>query len=70
MSDDPREDQPGSRLDELPSIRTDSDDRSTYRRSGRAETPKQSNFNGILVFIIFLMLVLWVLVVTSCTRFK
>ena len=72
MSDDPREDQPaeqagedvdvdgveeGSRLDELPSIRTDSDDRSTYRRSGRAETPKQSNFNGILVFIIFLMLV-------------
>ena len=72
MSDHPREDQPvpksgedavlggaegDSRLNELPSIRTYSDDRSTYRRSNRAEIPKQSNFNGILVFIIFLMVV-------------
>ena len=72
MSDHPREGQPvaksgedaelggpegDSRLNELPSIRTHSDDRSTYRRSNRAEIPKQSNFNGILVFIIFLMVV-------------
>ena len=72
MSDDQREDQTtdqvqdspeldesgeASKLDELPSIRPDREDRSTFRRSGRAEAPKQSNFNGILVFIIFLMLI-------------
>ena len=43
-------------LDDLPSITPDAADVSSYRRGGRSEAPKQSNFNGILVFIVVLML--------------
>ena len=43
-------------LDDLPSITPDASDVSSYRRGGRSEAPKQSNFNGILMFIVVLML--------------
>jgi len=43
-------------LDDLPSITPDAADVSSYRRGGRSEAPKQSNFNGILMFIVVLML--------------
>ena len=45
-------------LDDLPSITPDAADVSSYRRGGRSEAPKQSNFNGILMFIIVLMLLM------------
>ncbi|MCO4830447.1 hypothetical protein N8756_06200 [Pseudomonadales bacterium] len=43
-------------LDDLPSITPDAADVSSYRRGGRSEAPKQSNFNGILMFVVVLML--------------
>ena len=45
------------KIDDLPSITPDAEDVSSYRRGNRSEAPKQSNFNGILVFIIALMVV-------------
>ena len=45
------------KIDDLPSITPDAEDVSSYRRGSRSEAPKQSNFNGILVFIIALMVV-------------
>ncbi len=44
--------------DLIPSIKADQDDVATYRRSGRSEAPKQSNFNGLLVFVIVLMAIM------------
>ncbi|MBO6658594.1 MAG: hypothetical protein JJ934_17005 [Pseudomonadales bacterium] len=42
----------------IPSIKPDQDDVASYRRSGRSEAPKQSNFNGMLVFVIVLMAIM------------
>ena len=42
-------------LDDLPSITPDAEDVSSYRRGSRTEAPKQSNFNGILMFVIVIM---------------
>jgi uncharacterized protein HemX len=41
--------------DDLPSITPDAEDVSSYRRGSRTEAPKQSNFNGILMFVIVIM---------------
>jgi len=41
----------------LPSIKPDADEVSSYRKSGRSDAPKQSSFNGILVFVLFLMVI-------------
>ena len=41
----------------IPSIKPDQDEVASFRRSGRSETPKQSNFNGLLVFVIILMVI-------------
>ncbi len=43
-------------LDDLPSITPDAEDVSSYRRGSRTEAPKQSNFNGILMFVIVIMM--------------
>ncbi len=45
-------------LDGLGAIRPAKDEVSSYRRSNRAEAPKQSRFNGILVFVILLMAIM------------
>ncbi len=45
-------------LDVLGAIRPAHDEVSSYRRSGRAEAPKQSNFNGILVFVILVLAIM------------
>ncbi len=50
MSDDTKN------LDDLPSITPDAEDVSSYRRGSRTEAPKQSNFNGILMFVIVIMM--------------
>ncbi len=39
----------------IPAITPAKDEVASYRRSGRAEAPKQSNFNGLLVFVIVLL---------------
>lgn len=39
----------------IPSIKPDQHDVASYRRSGRSEAPPQSNFNGLLVFVIVVM---------------
>ena len=39
----------------IPSIKPAEDEVASYRRSSRSEAPKQSNFNGLLVFVIVLM---------------
>ncbi|MCZ6503377.1 MAG: hypothetical protein O6945_12775 [Gammaproteobacteria bacterium] len=44
--------------DVLPAIRPAQDEVSSYRRSTRSEAPKQSNFNGILVFVILVMAIM------------
>lgn len=41
--------------DVIPSITPAQDEVASYRRSARAERPKQSNFNGLLVFVIVVM---------------
>ncbi len=48
----------GDDLDVLGAIRPAHDEVSSYRRSGRSEAPKQSNFNGILVFVIVVMAIM------------
>ncbi len=45
-------------LDLIPSIKPAQDEVASYRRSGRAEAPKQSNFNGMLVFVIVVMAIM------------
>ncbi len=45
-------------LNVLGAIRPAHDEVSSYRRSSRAEAPKQSNFNGILVFVIFVLAIM------------
>lgn len=45
-------------LGALPAIRPAQDEVSSYRRSNRSEAPKQSNFNGILVFVILIMAIM------------
>jgi chromosome segregation ATPase len=42
----------------LDAIRPAHDEVSSYRRSNRAEAPKQSRFNGILVFVIFALAIM------------
>lgn len=42
----------------IPSITPDQEDVASYRRSGRSEAPRQSNFNGLLVFVIVLMAIM------------
>jgi uncharacterized protein HemX len=42
----------------IPSIKPAQDEVASYRRSGRFEAPKQSNFNGLLVFVIVLMAIM------------
>ncbi len=42
----------------VPSIKPAQDEVASYRRSGRSDAPKQSNFNGLLVFVIVLMAVM------------
>ena len=44
--------------DGLPAIKPAQDEVASYRRSGRSEAPRQSNFNGILVFVIVLMAIM------------
>lgn len=45
----------------IPSIKPAQDEVASYRRSGRFEAPKQSNFNGLLVFVIVLMAIMMVI---------
>lgn len=45
-------------LEALPEIAPGKDDIASYRRSSRVEAPKQSNFNGLLVFTIVVMAIL------------
>jgi len=45
-------------LDGVGAIRPARDEVSSYRRSSRAEAPKQSRFNGILVFVILTMAIM------------
>ena len=42
----------------IPSIKASQDEVASYRRSGRSDVPKQSNFNGLLVFVIVLMAIM------------
>ena len=42
----------------IPSIKPDQDEVASYRSSGRSAAPKQSNFNGLLVFVIVLMAIM------------
>ena len=44
--------------EQIPSIKPDQLDVASYRRSGRSDPPKQSNFNGFLVFVIALMAII------------
>lgn len=47
-----------SRDQELPAIKPSQDEVASYRRSGRSDAPRQSNFNGVLVFVIVLMAIM------------
>jgi len=47
-----------SNVDSIPAIKPDRDEVAAYRRGGRAEAPKQSNFNGILVFSLIVMAIM------------
>ena len=42
----------------IPSIKPDQADVASYRRNARVDPPKQSNFNGFLVFVIPLMAII------------
>ena len=42
----------------IPSIKPEQDEVASYRSSGRSAAPKQSNFNGRLVFVIVLMAIM------------
>ena len=43
---------------DLPSIKPAEDERSSYQRASRSAAPRQSNFNGILVFVIVIMVLM------------
>jgi len=45
-------------LDLIPEIAPAKDEVASYRRSVRSDVPKQSNFNGILVFALVLMAIM------------
>ncbi|MCB1646074.1 MAG: hypothetical protein KDI36_11510 [Pseudomonadales bacterium] len=45
-------------LDLIPAIAPAKDEVASYRRSSRSDAPKQSNFNGLLVFTIALMAIM------------
>lgn len=51
-------DKTDSNDDLIPSIKPAQDEVASFRRSGRSEAPKQSNFNGVLVFVIVLMAIM------------
>ncbi|MDA0977075.1 MAG: hypothetical protein O3B72_00815, partial [Proteobacteria bacterium] len=42
----------------IPSIKPAQDEVASYRRGGQTKAPKQSNFNGMLVFVIVLMAIM------------
>ena len=42
----------------MPSIKPDQDEVAAFQNSRRSEAPKQSNFNGMLVFVIVLMAII------------
>lgn len=42
----------------IPSIKPEQDEVASFRRSGRSDSPRQSNFNGLLVFVILLMVIM------------
>lgn len=42
----------------IPSIKPAQDEVASYRRSGMSKAPRQSNFNGLLVFVIVLMAIM------------
>lgn len=44
------------KMDNIPAIKPGQND-ALYRRNGKSEAPKQSNFNGLLVFVILLMVI-------------
>jgi len=44
--------------DPIPSIKPDQDEVASYRSSARSAAPRQSNFNGLLVFVIVLMAII------------
>jgi chromosome segregation ATPase len=44
--------------DTIPSIKPDQDEVASYRSSARSAAPRQSNFNGLLVFVIVLMAII------------
>ena len=44
--------------DPIPSIKPDKDEVASYRSSARSAAPRQSNFNGLLVFVIVLMAII------------
>lgn len=52
MSERPRD------FNHIPAIKPAQDEVASYRRSGRSETSGQSNFNGVLVFVIVLMAIM------------
>lgn len=52
MSERPRD------FDHIPAIKPAQDEVASYRRSGRSEATGQSNFNGVLVFVIVLMAIM------------
>jgi len=52
MSERPRN------FDHIPAIKPAQDEVASYRRSGRSEATGQSNFNGVLVFVIVLMAIM------------
>lgn len=45
-------------LDGMPAIKPARDEVAMYRRTNRSEAPKQSNFNGLLVFSLVLMAIM------------
>ena len=45
------------KLDSIPAIKPGQDD-ALYRRSGQGDAPRQSNFNGLLVFVILMMVIM------------
>ena len=42
----------------IPSIKPEEDEVASYRRGGQVKAPRQSNFNGLLVFVIVLMAIM------------
>ena len=49
---------PGNDDSLIPAITPAKDEVASFRRSGRSEAPRQSNFNGMLVFVIVLLCIM------------